>query len=99
MYALPGGGRAGREPVGPYISPGGAGKEPFICWGGGCCGTVLPAPPYPYGIVSARLDPGGGTPEYGTCMGMLFGSVSAGDGFVAWFGWYGGYIAGEGGLV
>jgi len=44
MYALLGG-RAAREPVGPYISPGGAGKELFICWGGGCCGTVLPDPP------------------------------------------------------
>ena len=49
--------------------------------------------------MSGRLDPGGGTPEYGPCMGMLFGRVSAAEGFDAWFGWYGGYIAGEGGLV
>lgn len=83
MYALLGGGSPGRFPVGPYISPGCAGKEPFICWGGGCCGTVLPAPPYPYVMASARLEPGGGTPEYGICMAMLFGSVSEGDWFVA----------------
>ena len=90
MYALAGGGSAGWEPAVPYTSPGCAGKEPLICWGGGCCcGTVLPAvPPYPYGMASVRLDTGGGTPEYGICMGMLFGSVSVGgDGFVPWLGW------------
>lgn len=83
MYALPGGGSAKWVPLVPYTSPGCAGKEPLICWGGGCCGVVLPVPPYPYGMESARLDPGGGTPEYDICMGMLFGSVSVGDGFVA----------------
>lgn len=79
MYALPEGGSDGWFPVVPYTSPGCAGKEPLICWGGGCCGSVLPPlPPYPY-MASARLVPGGGTPEYGICMAMLFGSVSGGD--------------------
>lgn len=48
---------------------------------------------------SARLDPGCGTPGYGICMGMLFGSVSVGDGFDVWLGWYGGYTVDEGGLI
>lgn len=96
MYALPGGGWV---PLAPYASPGCEENDPLICWGGGCCGTVLPVPPYPYCMESARLDPGCGTPEYGICMGMLFGSVSVGDGFDVWFGWYGGYTVGEGGLI